>query len=134
MLTVNSVETLNMSLAALKSLTSEYVQRAQHAEQTAGILMQDKLPQDLLRELVLALSEQMNQRGKERAVQQQAVLQATLIALVAATKRDDANMRQEVEHVIKELTRALSVMNDTQQPRRVNNNVASNQSTTTGAQ
>lgn len=131
--TLSSVETLHMSLAAMQAVSSEYVQRAQHAEQAAGILMQDKLPQELLRQLTLAMVEQMNQRGKERAVQQQAVLQATLIALTAATKRDDANMRQQVEHVIKELTRALSVMNDTQ-PRRVNNNVAANQSTTTGAQ
>jgi galactokinase len=131
--TLSSIETLHMSLAAMQAVSSEYVQRAQHAEQAAGILMQDKLPQELLRQLTLAMVEQMNQRGKERAVQQQAVLQATLIALTAATKRDDANMRQEVEHVIKELTRALSVMNDTQ-PRRVNNNVAANQSTTTGAQ
>lgn len=131
--TLNSVESLNMSLAAMKAVSSEYLQRAQHAEQSAGILMQEKLPQELLRQLMLAVIEQMNQRGKERAVQQQAVLQATLIALTAATKRDDATMRQEVEHVIKELTRALSVMNDTQ-PRRVNNVVASDQSTITGAQ
>lgn len=130
--TLNSVETLHMSLTAMKAVNSEYLQRARHSEQAAAILMQEKLPEELLRELLIAIGGQMDQRSQERAVQQQAVLQATLIALVAATKRDDATLRQEVQHVIQELTRALSVMNDTQQPRRVNN-PGDIQSTTTGA-
>jgi len=122
-------ESLHMTVAALKSVNSEYIQRAQHAEQSVGVLMKEKLPEELLRELMMLVAGQMDQRAKERAVQQQAVLQATLVALVAATKKDDAAMRQEVQHVVQELTRSLSVMNETQ---RVNK-ARDIQSTTTGA-
>src|SRR4051812_37140951 len=109
--TANSIESLNMALTALKSLLSEYAIRAQHAEQAAGVLMRDKLPDEKLRELAALVSEQIDVRSKERAVHQQAVMQATLVALTHACKLDDAAMRHEVNNVVVELTRSLSIMN-----------------------
>lgn len=109
--TANSIESLNMGLTAVKSLLSEYATRAKHAEQAAATLMQDKLGPELLRELAALINHQLDVRGTERAVQQQAILQATLVAITHATKMPDEQMRAEVNNVVIELTRSLSVMN-----------------------
>lgn len=107
---LGSVETLNLTLAAFKANQAEYIQRAQHAEHAAGILMQEKLPQELLVELIAAVTGQMGKRAYDRATHQQAVLQATVIALNAALKYDDAALRSAVEHAVRSITGALSVM------------------------
>ena len=76
---MQSIESLNTSLSALKSLLSDYALRSTQAETMAGRLMVDKLSPEQFREVLGLLREQVAVRSKERAVHQQALIQATII-------------------------------------------------------
>lgn len=109
--TQRTIASLNMSLAALKSLLSDYVVRAKSAEDASAVLMQDKLGPELLKDLAALIENQLGVRASERAVHQQAILQTTVVALNDALSHEQDKLRAEVELVIKELTRSLSTMN-----------------------
>jgi hypothetical protein len=108
---MQTLESLNMSLSTLKSLLSDYALRANQAEAVAGRLMSDKLSPEQFREVLTMMREQMNVRANERSVQQQALIQATLISLEAGARGDDTLLRSTVNEVTKQLTMAQSHMN-----------------------
>jgi hypothetical protein len=108
---MQNIESLNMSISVLKSLLSDYALRANQAEAITGRLMSDKLDDQQFKALLHAMSEQMDVRSKERAVHQQALIQATIISLEAASKEDEAKFRASVVEVVKQLVTAQSHMN-----------------------
>ena len=108
---MQSIESLNMSLSALKSLLSDYALRSTQAETMAGRLMVDKLSPEQFREILGLMREQVEVRSKERAVHQQALIQATLISLYAGLRGDEQALRTAVNDVVKQLTLAQSHMN-----------------------
>src|SRR5271156_1814624 len=108
---MQTLESLNMSLTTLKSLLSDYALRANQAEAVAGRLLSDKLSLEQFGEILTLMREQMNVRANERSVQQQALIQATLISLEVAARGDDKTLRATVNEVTKQLTMAQSHMN-----------------------
>jgi len=102
---------LELSLQAMKSLLSSYVLRAKQAEQTAALLMQEKLTEAQLEVLHSTILAQLEQHSAERSVQQQALLQASLVTLNAAASSPDETCRTLVNTMLKDLTLALSHMN-----------------------
>ena len=108
---MQTIESLNMSLTVLKSLLSDYALRANQAEAITGRLLSDKLDDQQFKALVASMNDQMGVRSKERAVHQQALIQATIISLEAAVKEDEAKFRSSVVEVVKQLVTAQSNMN-----------------------
>lgn len=100
-----------LALQSMKTLLSGYAQRANHAEQTTAILMKEKLSPDDMAQLHAVVVAQIDQRSADRAVQQQALLQATLITLNTAASSDDQTCKTLVNTMLRELTMALSHMN-----------------------
>jgi hypothetical protein len=62
----------------------------------------------------------MDQRATERAVQQQALLQSTLITLNSALQGDEETLRGLVNKVVQQVTMTLSYMNGTGQVNKRN--------------
>lgn len=104
------VESLHATITALKSLVSEYALRANQAEQLSSKLMGD-LDQIKAHEIAAMIISHMDVRSKERAVHQQALIQATLVALTSTIHQDDSTLRGVVNTVIGSLTTALGSMN-----------------------
>ncbi len=114
---VDQVASLELSVAAFKSLISDYSVRAKQAEQMVGRLMGDKLTDEQVQALAVLVGQHMDVKATERAVQQQALLQSTLIVLNAALQGDDESLRSLVNKAVRDLTMALSHMNPTGQAR-----------------
>lgn len=131
---MQTVESLNMSLTALKSLLSDYAMRSTQAETMAGRLMVDKLNPEQFRQVLGLVQEQMETRSKERAVHQQALIQATIISLESAARSDEPTLRQTVNDVVKQLTLAQSHMNgspnNTNQAKQVQSSTVNTESHT----
>jgi hypothetical protein len=107
------IDQLNMQVTSLKSLVSEYASRANQAEQLASKLMQG-IDQVKAVEIGGMISRHMDIRSKERAIHQQAVLQATLMALTSTLNMECAEARTVVNTVIGNLTMVLGSMTETQ--------------------
>lgn len=109
-MTTSKLASLELTLNAYKSLIADYATRAQQAENMASFLLKEKVePQ----ELGFIIGQQLQQRSNEKAVQQQALLQATLIALHAgAQSGNDVTLREVVNNVIRDLSMSLSYMID----------------------
>jgi hypothetical protein len=108
---MQTLESLNMSLTALKSLLSDYALRANQAEALLGRMFSDKLTPEQVAELIKTVSEQMHVRASERVVQQQALIQATLVSLEVGLQGDAEGLRATVANVVKSLTLSQSHMN-----------------------
>src|SRR5271165_1239585 len=108
---MQSLESLNLSLSALKSLLSDYALRSSQAEAMAGRLMVDKLSPEQFHQVLVTMKEHLDARSKERAVHQQAVIQATILSLESSARGDEATLRTTVNEVVKHLTLAQSHMN-----------------------
>ena len=108
---MQSIESLNLSLSALKSLLSDYALRSSQAETMAGRLMTEKLSTEQFKEVLVTMGQHLNARSTERAVHQQALIQATLISLEAGLRGDEQTIRETVKDVVKQLTLAQSHMN-----------------------
>lgn len=116
----DKVASLELSLAATKSLLSDYALRTRQAEQTAALLMGEKLTDEQVKQLGQMIAGQMEQKATERAVQQQALIQSTLIVLNSALQGDEETLRGLVNEVVKQVTSALSYMNGTGQVNKRN--------------
>ncbi len=103
-------ESLHATITALKSLVSEYSLRANQAEQLSSKLMGD-LDQVKAHEVAAMIISHMEVRSKERSVHQQALIQATLVALTSTIKQDEKTLRGVVNTVVGSLTTALGSMN-----------------------
>lgn len=107
----DTVASLELSITAFKSLVSDYAVRAKQAEQMAGRLIADNLTDEQVQALAVLVGQQLDARSTERAVQQQALLQATLIVLNAGLQGGDESLRSLVNKAVRDLTMALSHMN-----------------------
>lgn len=116
----DKVASLELSLAATKSLLSDYALRTRQAEQTAALLMGEKLTDEQVKQLGQMIAGQMEQKATERAVQQQALIQSTLIVLNSALQGDEETLRGLVNKVVEQVTMALSYMNGTGQVNKRN--------------
>ena len=111
-----SIESLELQIASLKSLLSDYVLRTRQAEQTAGELMaqahKEKWEDAQIQAFGAIIARQMDARAQERAVQQQGVLQATVIALGAAIKEtDEAKKSKMLVNILRELSTSVQHLN-----------------------
>jgi signal recognition particle GTPase len=104
---------LQLSITALKSLISEYAMRATQSEQLCNTLLNEKMGDLAMQAIVQSLiSEHSENRGKERAVHQQAVLQSLLIALTQLKNVDDLEtIHKQVNSIVQSLTLSLADMN-----------------------
>lgn len=104
---------LQLSITALKSLISEYAMRATQAEQLCNTLLNEKISDSAMQTIVQSLiSEHSENRGKERAVHQQAVLQSLLIALTQLKNVDDLEIiKNQVNSICGSMTLSLADMN-----------------------
>jgi signal recognition particle GTPase len=104
---------LQLSITALKSLISEYAMRATQSEQLCNTLLNEKMGDLAMQTIVQSLiSEHSENRGKERAVHQQAVLQSLLIALTQLKNVDDLEtIHKQVNSIVQSLTLSLADMN-----------------------
>lgn len=108
---VNREASLELSLAATKSLVSNYVMRAKQAEELAGRLLMDKLNEQQMSVIVSLITEQIKLKAYERSVQQQAVLQATVVSLNAALQSPDADeQRRILRDMLRDLTSCVEHM------------------------
>lgn len=111
-----SIESLELQIAALKSTLSDYVLRVRQAEQTAGELMaqahREKWDDDQIKAFGAIIAKQIDARAQERAVQQQGVLQATVLALGTALKEaDDAKKSKMLVNILRELSTSVQHLN-----------------------
>jgi signal recognition particle GTPase len=104
---------LQLSITALKSLISEYAMRATQSEQLCNTLLNEKMDDLAMQAIVQSLiSEHSENRSKERAVHQQAVLQSLLIALTQLKNVDDLEtIHKQVNSIVQSLTLSLADMN-----------------------
>lgn len=108
---VNREASLELSLAAMKSLVSGYVLRTKQAEELAGRLIMDKLSGEQMGMIQVLVTEQIKLKAYERSIQQQAVLQATLVAANAAMQCTDPDEQQRIlRDMIKDLTLCVEHM------------------------
>lgn len=98
---------LELTATSLQSLISEYSMRAVQAEEAAAALLADA---DVI-QLSAMFAAHSHQNLNHKAIQQQSLLQMTLILLNAALQDDDQNLRTLVNKCCKDLTTALSYMN-----------------------
>jgi hypothetical protein len=102
---------LELSLAAMKSLVSNYAMRAKQAEELAGRLLMDKLNDQQMAAVVSLITEQIKLKAYERSVQQQAVLQATVVSLNAVLQTQDAaEQRRILLDMLRDLTSCVEHM------------------------
>lgn len=92
----NREASLELSLAAMKSLVSNYVTRANQAEQLAGHLLLEKLDPNQMATIERLVTEQIKFKDYERSIQQQAVLQATLLAVNACIQCKDPDEQRRM--------------------------------------
>jgi hypothetical protein len=109
---MQSTESLNLQVASLKALVSDLSLRARQAEQTAGHLMaqahHEKWTDAQIQVFSGIVAKQIDARAQERAVQQQAVLQATVFAMNVALKEADADKKSKMLlNVLRELTTSV---------------------------
>lgn len=107
-----SIESLELQVASLKSALSDYALRVRQAEQTAGELMaqahREKWTDEQVGQFAQLIARQMEARSQERAVQQQAILQATTIALNAALKESNEEKKKKMlVNILRELSTSV---------------------------
>jgi hypothetical protein len=108
--TIHDVATLEFQLIANKALLSDYALRTRQAEQMTGHLIAEAhkaWDEHRIKQFADLIAKQMDQRVTERAVQQQAILQATLIALTSALKADGEERQKMLTTMLRELTTAV---------------------------
>jgi hypothetical protein len=106
-----SIESMNLQIASLKSMISDLALRARQAEQTAGHLMaqahHEKWTDAQIQEFAAVVARQIDARSQERAVQQQAILQATVLAMNAAMKESDEKKERMLVNILRELSTSV---------------------------
>ena len=104
------IASLQMMAASYQSTMSEAQQRARHSEELCHALSSN-VNMEQVAELVI---KHVGERSNERAVHQQALMQATVTALSTALKMQDDSLRNCVNNVCQGLTRALGTMHEIQ--------------------
>lgn len=102
------VASLEMTLASLKATLSEAHARARHAEEMVA-LMQSNWD---MQQVADVIKKHINQRAEERAIHQQALIQATIVSLNTALHSKEPIMNETVNTVLKGLTQALGTMHE----------------------
>lgn len=104
------IASLELQVAASKSLIADYAVRAQQAEQAASqaIAQAQRGWTDAQVKLFATLiAEHMDRRAQERAIHQQAILQATILALTQALNADTETQQKMLQTIIRETTTAI---------------------------
>jgi hypothetical protein len=109
---MHSIESLNLQVASLKAMISDLSLRARQAEQTAGHLMaqahHEKWTDAQIQAFSGIVAKHIDARAQERSVQQQAVLQATSLALNAALKEtDEVKKSKMLVNILRELSTSV---------------------------
>lgn len=99
---------LEVSVAALKALVADYALRTQQAELLTSRLIDSNLDDAANIALFEVVQKQLEARAHDRAVHQQAVLEATCFALDAALAQDDEGLRETIVAIYRDLTTAVS--------------------------
>lgn len=99
---------LDVSVAALKALVADYALRTQQAELLTSRLIDSNLDDAAKIALFEVVQKQLEARAHDRAVHQQAVLEATCFALDAALAQDDEGLRETIVAIYRDLTTAVS--------------------------
>lgn len=103
------IASLQMTSSAHQNSMSEMALRAHQAEEMLALMSHD-WDMEKVAELI---HKHFDQRGMERAVQQQAIIQTTLVSLnTALGTGDPETLKEAVNIVVKGLTQALGTMHD----------------------
>jgi hypothetical protein len=103
-----AIASLELRVTSLVSALSDASIRARQAEEMCG-LMQSNWDMQQVVELIVR---HMDQRATERAVQQQSLIQTTIVALNQALAGSDSELKEIVNTVVKELTMATSTLHE----------------------
>jgi hypothetical protein len=104
------IASLELQVAANKALVSDYAVRAQQAEQAANRAIattQRQWTDAQVKAFAALITEHMERRAQERAIHQQAILQATLLALNEALKADAETQKAMLQTIVRETTTAV---------------------------
>lgn len=103
-------EGLQVSLAAYKSLVSDYALRARQAEEMANVLMVERIPPELMASNVVnRITEHIQARGLERATQYLGVLQTTLMALTNLQRTKCSLTPEQLDEELLTIIKALTI-------------------------
>jgi hypothetical protein len=107
----NREATLELTLAATKALVSDWALRAKQAEQAVGMLSAaatSTWTDEQMKAFAALIGQHMDQRARERSVHQQAVLQATALALTHAIKAEGEEQQQMLRDALRDVTTAIT--------------------------
>jgi hypothetical protein len=103
----NREASLELSLAATKSLLSDYSLRMRQAEEVASRAVLGPMTDQQIEAFGHLVASHMDVRAVERSVQQQAILQATTIALNAALQAGPEEQKEMLTAMLRDLTSAV---------------------------
>lgn len=114
---VNREASLELSLSAVKSLVSDYAMRARHAEEAAQRLQgTTEWTEEQIKSFGQMVATHMDQRSLERSVQQQAIIQATVVALGLALQAEADERQGMLTNMLRDLTSAVQHMKPQPRP------------------
>lgn len=111
----NREASLELSLAATKSLVSDYSLRMRQAEEVASRAILGQMTDEQIEVFARLVGAHMEVRAVERSVHQQAILQATTIALNAALQASQEEQKEMLTAMLRDLTSAVQHL-QTHQP------------------
>lgn len=104
------IEGMQVSLAAYKSLVSDYALRAKQAEDMVSTLMLKNIPEAAFMDMVVnKINDHIDSRGIERSTQFLGVLQTTLIALTNTHQNIDTRSPDQIKSELVEIIKAITV-------------------------
>lgn len=110
LITYNNNEALMVSVAALKSLTSDYALRTRQAEEMCSLLISEKIPKEIFQDVIVnKLTEHISTRGLERSTQLFGVIQTTLMALTNIHRGLKNLTPEELDQQLLEIIKALTI-------------------------
>jgi hypothetical protein len=104
---VDREASLELSLAAMKSLVSDYALRARQAEELASRALLTAMTDTQVNDFANMVAGHMDARARERSIQQQALLQATVVALGAALNAEGEQQKTMLANMLRDLTSAV---------------------------
>ena len=103
-------EAMAVSLAALKSLTSDYALRTRQAEEMCSLLMSEKIPKEIFQDVIVnKLKSHIDARGLERSTQLLGVIQTTLFSLTNIQRGLKNLTSEEIDTQMLEIIKALTI-------------------------
>lgn len=108
LLTASPMEGMQVSLAAMKSIISDYALRTRQAEEIANTLLSEVIPKETMQAIIVnTIKRHSDTRELERSTQYLGIIQVTLMALTSIHRR--LSIEDELNSELLEIIKALTV-------------------------